>query len=138
MSYIQRYWNENKISHKFNTPIKGLYLKIVRGILTFIRSRKWPSISGTLDSYSIAIEESKWLKGEGGSVYLNYGYCIVSYSVQGKKYSKTEKTGGFSEEEGVVQYIQARYLDRDILVYYNPKNPSHSRIVSVEREENSD
>ena len=110
---------------------------MVRGILTFIRSRKWPSTKGTLDSYSIAIEESKWIKGEGGPVYLTYGYCIISYSVQGKKYTKKEKTGG-SSKDGVVQYIQARYLDRDISVYYKPKNPSHSRIVSVEREENSD
>jgi hypothetical protein len=37
MSYIQRYWNENKISHKFNTPIKGLYLKIGEMVILILK-----------------------------------------------------------------------------------------------------
>ena len=80
-------------------------------------------VDGILEDYSIETLDK--------SMY--YALVLISYSVEGVNYKimVNEAQQYYDYLEAVEQYISKKYIERDIKVYYNAKNPQQARVVSV-------
>ena len=100
--------------------LPGLVIPLVKNAL---KRRIWPSTEGILESYEI-----KKL----------YVIARISYTVEGEKYSLIDEweMGDFKNrtfaEELARKVIEYRYIERDIRINYNPKNPQNAIVSYVE------
>ncbi|MHA1996109.1 MAG: hypothetical protein ACW97Z_16350 [Candidatus Hodarchaeales archaeon] len=112
-------------------------LDILKRIQNSRKRRNWPSVEGVLEDYKI---EKRWGirthilsdETEGITSYFQ-AIVIILYTVNGIKYTITD---GFKlpssiwSEEISEAFFHMRYVERDIQINYNPKNPQNA-IVSL-------
>ncbi len=97
--------------------ISVLYLVKEKGMYKESREkRKWPDVEGVLESFEIEKREDTVI-------------ALISYTVEGIKYTLNDKwmigrSGEITEEE-----VHSRYIEKKIIVKYNPKNPREAFII---------
>ncbi|MHA2156466.1 MAG: DUF3592 domain-containing protein [Candidatus Hodarchaeales archaeon] len=108
---------------------------LFRKIRGAVKNRKWLSVVGILEDYTIIKFE---LPYEARTVswkaeWRYYVRVVISYSVKGVQYTKTvnDKSYTYDYREGAERFIFKKYINRDIKVSYNPKNPRRARVASV-------
>ncbi|MHA2390228.1 MAG: hypothetical protein ACXACW_16020 [Candidatus Hodarchaeales archaeon] len=98
---------------------------LFRKIRGAVKNRKWLSVVGILEDYTIIKFE---LPYEARTVswkaeWRYYVRVVISYSVKGVQYTKTvnDKSYTYDYREGAERFIFKKYINRDIKVSYNPK-----------------
>jgi hypothetical protein len=121
-SFISIYYWAGKYARKKKREQKG-----------YIREtphRKWLSVVGVLEDYSIAeIVEKKEKR-------RYFPRVVISYSVEGVQYTTTviESSHGYDYREGAERFVLKKYINRCIKVFYDPTNPNNVRVESVPEE----
>jgi uncharacterized membrane protein len=97
--------------------ISVLYLVKERGMYKESREKRhWPNVEGVLESFEIEKRDDTVI-------------ASISYTIGEIKYTLNDKwmisrSGEITEEE-----IHSRYIEKEIIVKYNPKNPGEAFII---------
>ena len=99
----------------------------------FFRSKKWPSVEGTIETSRLHVEDKE--DDSGHYFFLCSGEISYRYQIEENEYIAREPVDvEFTDRQSANELVAAYSVGKRVDVFYNPQEPQESTLDTKSRE----